>query len=379
MKKILIVDDSEMNRALLKEILGEQYSIVEAESGSQAIDILSEHSNEFSLVLLDIIMQDINGFDLLSYINHNHWNNKFAVMMISADGSVDNINRAYEMGAFDYIKRPFNSTVVRRRIANTMLLYARQQRLEETIAAQYEEQEKNSKLMISILSHIVEFRNGESGMHIQHVNVITNYLLRQLVYRTNKYQLSPTEIELITTAASLHDIGKIAIPDEIINKPGRLTREEFEVMKTHSTTGANMLLDLPIDQQVAPLVKTATEICRWHHERYDGRGYPDGLKGDEIPISAQVVSMADVYDALTSKRCYKDAYSHKEAIDMILNGECGVFNPILIECLKDISNTLEREFAVTETEQSYNNIINTRSKIDYNRILSSRNPQDNAQ
>lgn len=379
MKKILIVDDSEMNRALLKEILGEQYSIVEAESGSQAIDILSEHSNEFSLVLLDIIMQDINGFDLLSYINHNHWNNKFAVMMISADGSVDNINRAYEMGAFDYIKRPFNSTVVRRRIANTMLLYARQQRLEETIAAQYEEQEKNSKLMISILSHIVEFRNGESGMHIQHVNVITNYLLRQLVYRTNKYQLSPTEIELITTAASLHDIGKIAIPDEIINKPGRLTREEFEVMKTHSTTGANMLLDLPIDQQVAPLVKTATEICRWHHERYDGRGYPDGLKGDEIPISAQVVSIADVYDALTSKRCYKDAYSHKEAIDMILNGECGVFNPILIECLKDISNTLEREFAVTETEQSYNNIINTRSKIDYNRILSSRNPQDNAQ
>lgn len=379
MKKILIVDDSEMNRALLKEILGEQYSIVEAESGSQAIDILSEHSNEFSLVLLDIIMQDINGFDLLSYINHNHWNNKFAVMMISADGSVDNINRAYEMGAFDYIKRPFNSTVVRRRIANTMLLYARQQRLEETIAAQYEEQEKNSKLMISILSHIVEFRNGESGMHIQHVNVITNYLLRQLVYRTDKYQLSPTEIELITTAASLHDIGKIAIPDEIINKPGRLTREEFEVMKTHSTTGANMLLDLPIDQQVAPLVKTATEICRWHHERYDGRGYPDGLKGDEIPISAQVVSIADVYDALTSKRCYKDAYSHKEAIDMILNGECGVFNPILIECLKDISNTLEREFAVTETEQSYNNIINTRSKIDYNRILSSRNPQDNAQ
>lgn len=376
MKKILIVDDSEMNRALLKEILGEQYSIVEAESGSQAIDILSEHSNEFSLVLLDIIMQDINGFDLLSYINHNHWNNKFAVMMISADGSVDNINRAYEMGAFDYIKRPFNSTVVRRRIANTMLLYARQQRLEEIIAEQYEEQEENSKLMISILSHIVEFRNGESGLHIQHVNVITNYLLRQLVYRTDKYPLSPNEIDIITTAASLHDIGKISIPDEIINKPGRLTPEEFEIMKTHSATGANMLLDLPIDQQEAPLVKTAIEICRWHHERYDGRGYPDGLCGDKIPISAQVVSIADVYDALTSKRCYKDAFSHRVAIQMILDGECGVFNPILIECLEDIADILEKEFSVEPTVQTFKNILNTRSKIDYNRVFSTQNQQN---
>lgn len=376
MKKILIVDDSEMNRALLKEILGEQYSIVEAESGSQAIDILSEHSNEFSLVLLDIIMQDINGFDLLSYINHNHWNNKFAVMMISADGSVDNINRAYEMGAFDYIKRPFNSTVVRRRIANTMLLYARQQRLEEIIAEQYEEQEENSKLMISILSHIVEFRNGESGLHIQHVNVITNYLLRQLVYRTDKYPLSPNEIDIITTAASLHDIGKISIPDEIINKPGRLTPEEFEIMKTHSATGANMLLDLPIDQQEAPLVKTAIEICRWHHERYDGRGYPDGLCGDKIPISAQVVSIADVYDALTSKRCYKDAFSHRVAIQMILDGECGVFNPILIECLEDIADILEKEFSVEPTAQTFKNILNTRSKIDYNRVFSTQNQQN---
>ncbi len=365
-----------MNRALLKEILGEQYSIVEAESGSQAIDILSEHSNEFSLVLLDIIMQDINGFDLLSYINHNHWNNKFAVMMISADGSVDNINRAYEMGAFDYIKRPFNSTVVRRRIANTMLLYARQQRLEEIIAEQYEEQEENSKLMISILSHIVEFRNGESGLHIQHVNVITNYLLRQLVYRTDKYPLSPNEIDIITTAASLHDIGKISIPDEIINKPGRLTPEEFEIMKTHSATGANMLLDLPIDQQEAPLVKTAIEICRWHHERYDGRGYPDGLCGDKIPISAQVVSIADVYDALTSKRCYKDAFSHRVAIQMILDGECGVFNPILIECLEDIADILEKEFSVEPTSQTFKNILNTRSKIDYNRVFSTQNQQN---
>ena len=184
--------------------------------------------------------------------------------------------------------------------------------------------------MISILSHIVEFRNGESGLHVLHVNTITKYLLNQLIQHTDQYSLTKTDISLISTASALHDIGKISIPDAILNKPGRLTAEEFDVIKTHSAIGANILLDLPIEQQGAPLIKVASEICRWHHERYDGNGYPDGLKGEEIPIAAQVVALADVYEALTSKRCYKEAYPHKEAMKMILEGQCGAFNPVLL-------------------------------------------------
>ena len=342
-QKILIVDDSEMNRALLVDILEEQYDVVEAVNGVEAISLLSRHRTDFSLLLLDIMMPKMDGFEVLAYINKYHWNDTFAVMMISADDSPANIKRAYDLGAFDYISRPFDSTIVLRRISNTMLLYARQQRLEKIIAEQFCEQEKNNKLMISILSHIVEFRNGESGRHILCVNTITRYLLKQLVRRTDKYPLSKSDITLISTASSLHDIGKIAISDAILNKPGRLTAEEFEMIKTHSMVGANMLLDLPIEQQEAPLVKVASEICRWHHERYDGNGYPDGLKGEEIPIAAQVVALADVYDALTSERCYKRAYSHEDALKMILEGECGVFNPTLLCVVRWC--TLESGFA----------------------------------
>ena len=198
--------------------------------------------------------------------------------------------------------------------------------------------------MINILSHIVEFRNGESGLHVLHIQTITEMLLRQLVQKeNNRYALSKEQIRMITIASALHDIGKISIPDEILNKPGRLTAEEFAVIKGHSMAGANMLSELPLDQKEEPLVKTAYEICRWHHERYDGGGYPDGLKGEEIPVSAQVVALADVYDALTSERCYKDAYSHEKAIEMILAGQCGAFNPLMLECLLDISSSLKKK------------------------------------
>lgn len=342
-QKILIVDDSEMNRALLIEILENQYDIEEAENGVAAIEILSRRRNEFSLVLLDIMMPEMDGLEVLSYINKYCWNNSFAVIMISADDSHEKMQRAYQIGAFDYISRPFDAVIVKRRIANTMLLYARQHQLEETIAEQFREQEKNNKLMIAILSHIVEFRNGESGAHVLHVNTITELLLKQLVLHTDRYSLSQSDISLITLTSSLHDIGKIAISDKILNKPGRLTAEEFEVMKTHSAIGADMLLKLPAEQQDMPLVKAATEICRWHHERYDGSGYPDGLKGDEIPISAQAVSLADVYDALISERCYKKAFTHDEAIKMILEGKCGAFNPLLLQCLEEISDLLKNE------------------------------------
>ena len=369
-QKILIVDDSEMNRAFLVDILEDQYDIVEAENGVEAISLLSKQRIDFSLLLLDILMPKMDGFEVLAYINKYHWNDTFAVIMISADDSPANIKRAYDLGAFDYISRPFDSTIVQRRISNTMFLYARQQRLEKIIAEQFQEQETNNKLMISILSHIVEFRNGESGLHILHVNTITKYLLKQLIQLTDQYPLSKADISLISTASALHDIGKISISDSILNKPGRLTAEEFEVIKTHSMVGANMLLDLPIEQQETPLVKVASEICRWHHERYDGNGYPDGLKGEEIPIAAQVVALADAYDALISERCYKKAYSHDEALRMILEGQCGAFNPALLLCLQEIADTLESELMDNSPEQETKNIQDIRNKIDYDRLFS---------
>lgn len=340
-QKILIVDDSEINRMLLADILEKQYEVREAENGREAVEILSENEADFWFVLLDIMMPEMDGFGVLNYINRHHWENRVVVMMISSDDSPGNISRAYSLGAFDYIGRPFDPMIVRKRIANTLLLYARQHDLENTIQEQFLEQQRNNDLMISILSHIVEFRNGESGVHVQHVKAITEQLLRCLAWCTDRYDLPEERIALITTASAIHDVGKISIPEEILNKPGKLTQEEFETMKSHAKIGAEMLSDLPIDQTNAPLVKVACEICRWHHERYDGRGYPDGLRGEEIPIAAQVVSLADVYDALTSERCYKKAFSHDKAMEMIRTGQCGAFNPLLLQCLGDISDKLK--------------------------------------
>lgn len=341
-QNILIVDDSMMNRELLTDILESQYNVREAENGAKAVEILGEDESEFWFVLLDIMMPEMDGFEVLDYIKSHYWSDRVVVVMISADDSPENITRAYNQGAIDYISRPFDPIVIRKRVANTLLLYARQHDLEKGIKEQFYEQQKNNDLMISILSHIVEFRNGESGAHVQNVKMITELLLKQVLRYNDQYSLSEEDIALISMASALHDIGKISISEEILNKPGRLTKEEFEVIKTHSDIGSRMLSDLPIDQQNSPLVKVAYEICRWHHERYDGRGYPDGLVGEEIPISAQVVSLADVYDALTSKRCYKKAFSHEEALKMILGGECGAFNPILLHCLEENADRLKK-------------------------------------
>lgn len=372
MKKqtILIVDDSEMNRDLLVDILEDQYDLIEAENGVKAIEILAEQREAISLVLLDIMMPEMDGFGVLSHIYQNHWNESFAVIMISADDSPVNIKRAYDLGAFDYISRPFDAAIVQRRISNTMCLYVRQKHLEQMVIEQFYENENNNKLMIAILSHIVEFRNGESGVHVLHVNHITELLLKQLILHTDQYPLSQSDITLISMASSLHDIGKIAISEEVLNKPGRLTDEEFEIIKTHAAIGADMLLNLPADQQSIPLVRMAFEICRWHHERYDGKGYPDGLKGDDIPIAAQVVALADVYDALTSERCYKKAYSHEDALNMILDGQCGSFNPILLQCLQEITTVLKQE--LTKNVSGQNTMQRTDGKIDYDRIFSGK-------
>ena len=351
-QKILIADDSEMNRELLAAILEEEYDIIQVNDGVQAVDCLQRQAEEISLLLLDIVMPHMDGFEVLSYMNKEHWIDAIPVVIISSENSPIYIKRGYDLGATDFIGKPFDANMVLRRSANAILLGAKQRRMTSIVSNQIYEREKSSKLMINILSHIVEFRNGESGLHVLHIQTITEMLLRQLGQKeNNRYALSKEQIRMITTASALHDIGKISIPDEILNKPGRLTAEEFAVIKGHSMAGANMLSELPLDQKEEPLVKTAYEICRWHHERYDGGGYPDGLKGEEIPVSAQVVALADVYDALTSERCYKDAYSHEKAIEMILAGQCGAFNPLMLECLLDISSSLKKKMGYKSKER----------------------------
>lgn len=347
---ILIVDDSALNRMVLMEILGkENYTFLEAENGQQAVELLDCHP-EVDLLLLDITMPEIDGFGVLEIMNQYHWIEETPVIMISAEDAYSFIERAYDLGASDYITRPFDARVVCRRVSNTLMLYAKQKRLVQMVAEQVYEKEKVSNTMISILSHIVEFRNNESGLHVVHIRTITELLLRRLRKKTDRYPLTEADISLISTASALHDIGKINIPEQILNKPGRLTKEEFEIVKTHSAVGEHMLRQIPFNQN-EPLVKIAREICRWHHERWDGRGYPDGLKGDEIPISAQVVSLADVYDALTSERCYKAAFDHETALNMIVNGECGAFNPLLLECLMDGADQIKQAMQETEEEK----------------------------
>lgn len=349
--RILVVDDSEMNREILSEILSEEYDIIEADSGDTCIDMLRKYETGISLVLLDIVMPGMDGFGVLNYMNRHHYLEDIPVIMISSEDSAEIVRRAYEMGVSDYINRPFDAGVVHRRVYNTIKLYAKQRRLITLITNQVYEKEKNNRMMVGILSQIVEFRNGESGSHVLNINIFTGMLLESLVQKTDKYNITWSERLLITTASALHDIGKIGIDDKILNKPGRLTDEEFKIMQNHTIIGASILENMG-SYQDEELMKVAYQICRWHHERYDGKGYPDGLKGDEIPISAQVVSLADVYDALVSERVYKKAYSHEKAIEMIINGECGCFNPILLECLLDIQDRIKRKMKTSTPEDN---------------------------
>ena len=348
-QQILIVDDSEINREILKEILKEDYRILEAANGEECLEQLERYGTGISLVLLDIVMPEMDGFEVLAAMNQNHWIEDIPVIMISSEDSDSYIRRAYEMGVSDYISRPFDAKIVYQRVLNMIKLYAKQRRLIRLVTRQIYEKERNNRMLIGILSQIVEFRNGESGLHVIHINLITQLLLEQLVKKTGKYQLSWEDRLLIVTASALHDIGKVGIDEKILNKPGKLTKEEFEIMKTHTLIGAQMLDNLDMYRN-EKLLKFAYEICRWHHERYDGKGYPDGLVGEEIPISAQVVSLADVYDALVSERVYKKAFSHEKALEMIQNGECGTFNPLLLQCMTEAQDKLKTMMEVAENE-----------------------------
>lgn len=362
---ILIVDDAAMNRALLSDLLSENYNILEAQNGNEAFLRILENKSEIKLILLDMVMPERDGLEVLDIMNKNGWIKDVPVVMISSETSPEQVEKAFSLGVTDFIYRPFDQLIVQNRVRNTIRLYEKQRQLSNLVANQIYEKTRNSSMLITVLSHIVEFRNGESGLHVLHINSITEILLHALLKRTKQYKISEEEIGVIGTASSMHDIGKITIPDEILNKPGRFTPEEFNVMKKHSMNGASMLDSIPFGKD-EPLMKYAYEICRWHHERWDGRGYPDGLKGDDIPISAQIVSLADVYDALTSKRCYKNAFSHEEAIRMIKNNECGVFNPILIECLDDVKDSLEETLkqanANMENELDYISIAENMAK-----------------
>ena len=363
---ILIVDDSKFNRDILKEILGETYHYLEAENGNQAIQLIGDHPG-IDLILLDIHMPQMDGFEVLEMMNKSQCINETPVIMISSEESVTMMRKAYEMGITDYITRPFDTVIVKKRVQNTLDLYVNQKRLINVVVDQVYEKAENNNIMIRILSNVLGSRNSESSEHILHIRTATELMLRKLIKISDTYHLTEADIALITTASSLHDIGKIHIPEEILNKPGKLSDEEFKIMKTHSELGASIIRDMRFPQN-HPLVHTAWEICRWHHERWDGGGYPDGLKGEEIPISAQVVSIVDVYDALTSERCYKKAFDHDTAMNMILDGQCGQFNPILLKCLRELSLPFSKMLSTEMNDNKYYHEVQSLS----NEILSDK-------
>ena len=338
---VLIVDDSPMNRDILSEILCDDFEILEAPNGPKCLELLNAWGSDISIVLLDIVMPDMDGFDVLSRMSAQGWLEDIPVVMISSEDSSQTVRRAYELGASDYISRPFDARIVHRRVSNVARLYARQRRLRALVSQQFYDREKNDQIMIGILSQVTEIHNSESIHHISRVQRITSILLERLCQKTDIYGLSGMDRYLITTASALHDIGKVAIDDRILNAHD-LTPEQTAILHTHPILGAQMLENLS-QYQDEPLVKFALQICRWHHERWDGSGFPDGLKGDSIPIAAQVVALADAYDSLVGKGDKHLALPQAQAIAELEAGTYGAFNPLLLECLRDVKDRLAEE------------------------------------
>lgn len=342
----MIVDDVDINREILCEIFRE-CNTLQAENGRQAIDMIASKPDEISVVLLDVVMPVMDGMAVLEEMKKRKWINNIPVLLITGEATTQIERKAYQMGASDIIRKPFDAFIVKQRAKNVIELYYNKRHLEEMVELQTkvlrkqaEELRKMNDRIIDTMSNVVEFRNLESGDHVKRVKTFTNILAKHVAKAYPEYNLDEQEINMITSASALHDVGKIAISDTILLKPGRLTKEEFEIMKSHTTRGCE-IIDMMEDLQKGEYGKVSYEICRHHHERYDGRGYPDGLKGEDIPISAQIVSVADVYDALVSERCYKSAYTTDEAYDMITKGECGVFSPKLMMCLAQARSEFE--------------------------------------
>lgn len=353
-EKVLVVDDVELNRDILEEILKDEYTVIQAENGKQALEILKNDPEGIAVILLDLIMPEMDGFQVLEVIKENKWTDKMPVLIISGEASVEIEKKCFDYGISDFIKKPFDNKLVKKRVKNVVDLFLYKNHLEEKVQIQTETLRKQYKVLqlqaeklqqsnvkiIDILGTVVEYRNLESGEHINRVKGFTKILAQRLMEEYPEYELTPKSVEMISSASALHDIGKIAIPDHILLKPGRLTEEEFEYMKSHTTRGCDILnsIEGAWDDSYG---KLSYDICRHHHERYDGKGYPDGLKGEEIPIAAQIVSVADVYDALVTERVYKGAYTKDEAFHMIVNGECGVFSPKLLECFRHVRKDFE--------------------------------------
>lgn len=338
--KILIIDDSEKNRGELTEMLKREFDVINASDAKQGIEMINKYGEDIVLLLLEVKICGMSGFEVLTYMKHSRITENIPVIMISDEKSESFIRRAYDLGAVDYIGRPFDFQTVYTRVLNTIKLYAKQRRLEKLVARNMVEKEKNNRMLIGVLEQVIEYRNGESGIHVSHIKILTEMLLDKLMQKTDKYNLSWSQRMMIITSSALHDIGKVGIEEKIINKTEKLTEEESNEMKMHTLIGAGMIENLD-EYKDEELMQIAYGICRGHHERYDGKGYPDGLKGDDIPIGAQVVALADEYDRLVMGRPNKKSVSHEQAVNMIKDRECGKFNPILVECFLEISDEIK--------------------------------------
>lgn len=346
---ILIVDDMEVNRIILREIFSDKYNILEAENGIEAIDMLKEHGSSIVVMLLDIIMPDLDGFGVMDYMRKHKLLLNIPVLMITVETSQELKEKGYSTGITDYITKPFDAQVVKKRVNNIIDSYYHKSTLELTVKVQTKMIREQSRRIneinediINTLGTIVEFRNMDTGCHALRIKEFTRILLEYISTNYSEYNLKKEDIDAVVYAAAMHDVGKIYIPDAILLKPGKLTPEEFEIIKTHTTKGCEILNEIStIDDPV--YLRHCCDIALNHHERYDGGGYPQGIAGDDIPISAQAVSIADVYDALVSRRCYKEAYSNDKAYHMIIEGECGVFNPKLIEAFTASRNIFEEK------------------------------------
>ena len=348
-QSVLIVDDSELNRKMPGQMLGSRFDIAEAASGEACLQLLEQNATGISIVLLDIHMPGIDGFTVLEEMNQKNLLEQIPVIMISSEDTVDAVRRAFDLGASDYISRPFDAKVVYQRIINTIQLYAKQRRLSAMAADLAFEKERASRMMIGILSQVVEKRNGESRDHVQRVAQLTSMLLAGLAQKTDRYPLTREMRRTIATAAALHDIGKMEICEDLLHKEGPLTEAERRTLQSHTLLGAQMLEEQPECRDDA-FARTAYNICRWHHERYDGGGYPDGLQGEQIPIEAQVVGLADVYERLVSRPVDGHARTHSEVVQMICTGVCGAFNPLLLDCLQDMEVEIARAMQDTPEE-----------------------------
>ncbi len=362
---VLVVDDMEINREILTEILGEEYRVETAEDGRMALEMIEKMQGILAVVLLDLMMPEVDGFAVLEVMQEKGWIEKIPVLIISGETSVKAERKCFDYHISDFIRKPFDNALVKKRVRNVVNLFQYQRNLEDKVQEQTTVLREQNKLLrsqadklkksntniIEILGTVVEYRDFESGEHINRVKGYTRILARRLAENYPEYGLDQDKIDIIVSASALHDVGKIAIPDNILLKPGRLTDEEFACMKTHTSRGSEILQNIrnAWDDEYG---KISYQICRHHHEKFDGRGYPDGLVGDDIPIAAQIVSIADVYDALVNERVYKDAFPKEEAFRMITEGECGKFNPKLLECFR-----IERQ-AFEDLKISYDHLEN---------------------